>query len=156
MPVKTFKAKIVPMADAHWACIVIPLDVGREFGTRARIAVKGTVNGFAFRTSLFPRGDGSHFMMVNKTMRNGAKVDIGDTVVVTLEPDTKARTVAIPRDLKAALSRLPALHSLFSALSYSHKQEYVGWITEAKRPETRKARIQKTLAMLADKKTPKG
>jgi len=143
------------MGDAHWSCIVVPFDVGKEFGARGRVAVRGRVNGFEFRTSLFPRGDGSHFMMVNKAMRDGAKAAVGDTVAVTMEPDAKARTVTVPKDLKAALSRLPTLHSLFSALSYSHKREYVEWIEDAKRPETRAARIQKTLAMLAATETGK-
>jgi uncharacterized protein YdeI (YjbR/CyaY-like superfamily) len=95
-------------------------------------------------------------MMVNKTMREGAKVDTGDTVTVAMEPDTKARTITVPKDLKAALSRLPVLDSLFSSLSYSHKKEYVDWITEAKRPETRQARIQKMLKLLAERKSPQG
>jgi len=95
-------------------------------------------------------------MMVNKAMREGAKVDTGDTVTVTMEPDARFRTITVPKDLKAALSRLPALDSLFSSLSYSHKREYVDWITDAKRAETREASITSMLAMLADKKTPKG
>ncbi len=77
-------------------------------------------------------------------MRNAANV--------TREPDTKHRVITIPRDLKATLSRFPTLDSLFSSLPYSHKKEYVDWITEARRPDTRKARIQKALKMLAEKK----
>jgi uncharacterized protein YdeI (YjbR/CyaY-like superfamily) len=95
-------------------------------------------------------------MMVNKAIREGAKVDTGDIVTIAMEPDTKARTITVPKDLKAALSRLPNLQSLFSALSYSHKKEYVDWIAEAKRPETRNARIRKALELLAARETPKG
>jgi predicted patatin/cPLA2 family phospholipase len=146
---KSFKTRIVPMGNAHWACIRIPFSVEKEFGSKARVAVKGTVNGFPFRSSVFPDGSGSHFMMVNRAMREGAKAYIGDTVTVTMEPDARARTITVPKDLKAVLSRLPALNSLFSSLSYSHKKQYVDWITEAKRPETRRARIEKTLKLLA-------
>jgi len=156
MPVKKFKAKIVPMGNEHWSCIRIPFSVEREFGSKARVAVGGTVDGFPFRSSIFPDGSGSHFMMVNKAIREGAKVDTGDTVTVAMEPDTKARTITIPKDLKAALSRLPNLQSLFSALSYSHRKEYVDWIADAKRPETRKARVGKTLKMLNGKNRSKG
>ena len=46
--------------------------------------------------------------------------------------------------------------SLFSSLSYSHKKKYVDWITEAKRPETRQAHIQKMLKLLAERKSPQG
>jgi len=156
MPVKNFRARIVPMGDAHWSCIRMPFNVMQEFGSKARVAVRGTVNGFAFRSSIFPDGSGSHFMMLNKAIREGAKVAAGDTVAVAMEPDAKARTITVPKDLRAALSRLPALHSRFSALSYSHKKEYVDWIAGAKRPETRKARIRKALELLATRKSPKG
>jgi hypothetical protein len=153
---RQFKVKIVPMGNEHWSCIKIPFNVEQAFGSRARVAVKGTMNGFPFRSSIFPDGSGSHFMMVNKAMREGANVETGDTVKVTMEPDIKARTITVPKDLKAALSPLPTLNSLFSSLTYSHKKEYVDWITDAKRPETRKARIAKTLKRLADKKTRRG
>jgi uncharacterized protein YdeI (YjbR/CyaY-like superfamily) len=73
-----------------------------------------------------------------------------------MELDAKARTITVPKDLRATLSRLPALQSLFSAISYSHKKEYIDWIAEAKRPETRKARVEKTLKMLNDKNRSKG
>jgi len=78
-----------------------------------------------------------------------------DTAEGDMKPETKIRTVAVPNDLKAALSRHPAPNSLFSSLPYSHKKEYNDWITGAKRPGTRKARIQKMLKMLAEKK-PRG
>src|SRR5512143_304143 len=119
MPTKKFRTKIVPMGNEHWSCIRIPFAVEPAFGSKARIAVKGTLNGFPFRSSIFPDGSGSHFMMVNKAMQAGAKVTAGDTVDVVMEPDARARTIALPNDLKAALSRLPALQSLFSSLSYS-------------------------------------
>jgi uncharacterized protein YdeI (YjbR/CyaY-like superfamily) len=73
-----------------------------------------------------------------------------------MAPHARARAVTAPKDLKAALARFPLLDSRFSTLAPSHKKEYVDWITEAKRPETRKARIEKTLKMLAEKRTPKG
>jgi uncharacterized protein YdeI (YjbR/CyaY-like superfamily) len=69
-----------------------------------------------------------------------------------VKPDTIARAIAAPRDLKAALARAPALDSLFSALPPSHKRGYIDWIAEARRPETRAARVEKTLAMLKEKR----
>ena len=38
MPMKKFKAKIVPMGDDHWSCIRIPFNVEQEFGSKARVA----------------------------------------------------------------------------------------------------------------------
>jgi uncharacterized protein YdeI (YjbR/CyaY-like superfamily) len=64
--------------------------------------------------------------------------------------------LTIPADLRAALARAPSVAARFSSLSPSHRREYVDWIAEAKRTETREARIDKTLRMLAEKKSPKG
>jgi uncharacterized protein YdeI (YjbR/CyaY-like superfamily) len=64
----------------------------------------------------------------------------------------RTRTISVPGDLKAALSLVPALNALFFSLPSSHKKQYIDWITEAKRIETRKARVEKTLRMLAAKR----
>ena len=74
---------------------------------------------------------------------------MGNAAEVTKEPDSKSRIVTIPGDLKAELARFPALRSLFSSLPCSHRKEYVDWIAGARRPETRKTRIERTLRMLA-------
>jgi uncharacterized protein YdeI (YjbR/CyaY-like superfamily) len=59
----------------------------------------------------------------------------------------------VPADLAAALDKHPAASATFSAFSPSHRREYIEWITEAKRPETREKRLQLTLEMLADGKS---
>ncbi|HVM62951.1 MAG TPA: YdeI/OmpD-associated family protein [Verrucomicrobiae bacterium] len=56
-----------------------------------------------------------------------------------------------PADVAAALKK-SGLMSCFDALSPSHQREYLKWIAEAKRPETRQARIEKTLQMLSQKR----
>jgi len=153
---KQFKARIVPMgANGAWACIKVPFDAAEVFGSRGRIAVKGTVNGCKFRSSIFPDGSGSHFLMVNKAMRECSGIKAGDRVDVLLETDNGSRRVTVPRDLRAALAADAGAAARFGALSYSHKKAYVDWIAEAKQPETRKVRVEKTLRMLTDKKTPK-
>lgn len=80
--------------------------------------VKGTINGFAFRTSVFPTGDGSHFMMVNKAMQAGAKAEAGDTVRVVFEKDTAPRKVVVPKDLNTALARDRQARDRFEKMSY--------------------------------------
>jgi uncharacterized protein YdeI (YjbR/CyaY-like superfamily) len=42
----------------------------------------------------------------------------------------------------------PAAGAAFQRLSHSHRREYVGWISEAKKEETRARRIAKALCML--------
>jgi hypothetical protein len=154
---KTFRAKLTGEGPGGaWVFLKVPLDVQKEFGTRARLAVKGTINGFAYRTSVFPDGKGGHSMMVNKSMQKGAKAAAGETVAVTMAPDTAPRTVKVPKDLKAKLARNRAAAAVFDKLAYSHRKEFVDWIEGAKKPETRSSRVEKTVAMVLEKKRVKG
>jgi hypothetical protein len=86
---QTFKTRLVGMGETGaWTCLKIPFDVPKIFGTKARIFVRGTLNGFAFRTSIFPMG-GEFMMMVNKSMQARAGVKKGETVRVTMAKATK-------------------------------------------------------------------
>jgi uncharacterized protein YdeI (YjbR/CyaY-like superfamily) len=58
-----------------------------------------------------------------------------------------------PADLAAALKKSKKAGVVFENFSPSHRREYIEWITEAKRPETREKRLQQTLALLAEGKT---
>ena len=142
--------------NGAWTHMDVPFSVEEAFGTKARVAVCGTVNGFPFRTSLMPRGKGVFYMAFNKEMQAGAKAKTGDTVRVVMEPDTAPRTVTVPSDLEKALKAAPREDKIFSGFSYSHRKELVDWIEQAKKPETRVARIVRCLEMLAQQKTPKG
>ncbi len=65
--------------------------------------VKGTINGFAFRTTLFPGGEGALlFLVVNRQMQAGARVKAGDAVKLVLEPDN-AELEPLPAELERAL-----------------------------------------------------
>jgi uncharacterized protein YdeI (YjbR/CyaY-like superfamily) len=55
---------------------------------------------------------------------------------------------AVPDDLAAALAAVPAAARAFAALPPSHRREYLNWIAEAKKPQTRATRIAKTVAMV--------
>lgn len=126
----------------------LPLKESSKFGVRGRVPVTGTINGYAFRSSIFPIGDGTHYMAVNKTVREGAKVAVGDRVKIVMETDAAPRIVVVPPDLDKALSKSKAARTRFDKLSYTHRKEYVQWIESAKRPETRARRVEVVLARL--------
>jgi hypothetical protein len=152
----TFEAEILGRGpNGAWAYVRFPLKALEVFGRKGQVPVRGTINGFAFRNSLMPR-DGIHILGISKELQEGAKAVTGDTVTITLQLDEAPREVAVPADLEAALKKSAGQAKAFAALSYSHKKELVDWIEGAKKPETRAARIEKTLIMLAEKKTPKG
>ena len=84
-----------------------------------------------------------------------AGVTQGDTVRVELVRDDEPRTVEPPADLAAALVAAPEVEAAFAVLSFTHRREYVRWIEEATRPETRARRIAKAVELLRDDvKTP--
>jgi hypothetical protein len=132
-----------------WTFLRIPAAVSTAFGQRGWVSVRGTINAFAFRSSIFADGKGGHSMMVNKAMRAGAKAEQGDTVNVTMEVDDQPRVVAAPADLRKALRGDAKAAALFKTLSPSCKKEYVDWIIGAKREETRRARVARAVTLLA-------
>lgn len=147
---KIFSVQLIGRGpNGAWTHMDVPFSVEKAFGTKARVAVRGTVNGFPFRSSLMPRGQGIFYMAFTKEMQQATQAGVGDTVSVVMEVDTAPRSVTVPADLQKALAKSPAQQKFFAALSCSHQKEYVVWIEQAKRPETRANRIQKTLTLLA-------
>ena len=75
-----FKVRLERYQDTQVLHVYVPINIVEAFGTRSRLAVKGAINGFPFRSSIFPMGGGKFYMVVNREMREGAKVKAGDTV----------------------------------------------------------------------------
>jgi Bacteriocin-protection, YdeI or OmpD-Associated/Domain of unknown function (DUF1905) len=131
-----------------WTLLTVPFSVEEAFGSRGRVSVKGTLNGFAYQTSLFPNGDGTHHMLVNRAMQKGANAGPGDAVRVEMERDDAPREIAVPLDFQQALDQHAEAKAVFERLPPSHRREYIRWIEEAKRPETRATRVSKSLEKL--------
>jgi hypothetical protein len=142
-----FKAKIDGREAGVVAAITPPVDVPEFFGTRARVPVRGTINGFPFRSSLMPCGD-RHMMPVNKTLCQGAGVKPGDAVGVVMERDEEARTVEAPPLLKKALAKNKAAKANWEKLAFTHKKEMAVSIEGAKQEETRARRLAKVVKVL--------
>jgi hypothetical protein len=128
-------------ASGHF--IELLLHPKREFG-KVRVRVKVTINRFTFRTTVFSMG-GCYEIPFNKSNRLGAGVGAGDKVKVSMEMDTEPRVVETPAELAAALKKDKQAAGARGKMSYSHKREYAEAIGSAKRPETRRKRIQRTL-----------
>lgn len=142
--------------NAAWVFLPIPLEVQTLFGSKARVAVKGTLNGAPYRNWLLPNGDGTHSMPVNKELMASAGAGVGDCVDVVLSLDTEPREVSLPEDLQSALRLSSGMEQAFGKLAYSYQREFVEWITGAKKPETRAKRIDKAVELLNAGKRLKG
>ena len=124
----------------------VPLDVPAVFG-RARPPVRVTIGGHSYRSTIAPYG-GRYLLPLNRVNREAAGVAAGDRLTVELELDDEPRSVEVPDDLASALAGDASAEAAFAQLSYTHRREYVEWVTEAKREDTRRRRIEKTLARL--------
>jgi hypothetical protein len=127
----------------------VPDDVVDALGGGKRPPVQVTVGGYSYRTTVAPMG-GAYFVPLAAEHREAAGLAAGQEVDVRLELDTAPRETALPDDLDAALDE--DARTFFSALAPSHRKEWVRWVEEAKKPETRAARVEKTAAALREGK----
>ena len=141
-----FTARIQSVEPAG-AGVVIPFDVEKEFGAKGRVAVKATFDGVPYRGSLMKCGPGAHMLGVLKAIQEQIGKRPGDAVDVVIWKDDAERTVEIPVEFQALLKK-DGLLAEFERLSFTHRKEYCRWITEAKKEETRTARLAKSIEML--------
>jgi hypothetical protein len=142
-----FTAKIEGKEAGVVAAIAPPVDVPQFFGTRARVPIRGTINGYPFRSSLMPCG-GRRMMPVNRKLCEGAGVQPGDTVDVVMERDEEERTVEVPAVLKKQLAKNKAAQANWEKRSFTDKKEMALAITGAKQEETRTRRLTKIVKIL--------
>ena len=110
--------------------------------------VKGTINGFAFRTTLFPAQKGTLlFLVVNREMQSGAGVKAGDTVKLRLEPDLEASN-PIPAELERGLKQDKAVARWFAKLAPSMQKGFGNYVDSAKGAATRRQRAEKMVECL--------
>ena len=127
----------------------VPQEVVASLGQRKRPPVRVTIGDYTYRSTVAVYGD-DYFLPLNAQNRTNAGVAAGDQIDVEIELDTEPREVTVPADLASALDQDAQANEQFAGLSFSHKREYVNWIEEAKRAETRERRIAKALEMLRE------
>ena len=141
---KSFTAVLEPLRTAlGWVIARVPFDVSKAWPVRRGLRVRGEINGFAFRTSLFAyTGGGGHFLLVNKKMQAGAGATVGSRVRIRLEPDMEERVAVVPEELALAMKGDRRLRKWFDQLSYSMRREIGEWATEPKSAEGRRKRAE--------------
>lgn len=129
--------------------VVVPFSVPEVLGTRGRLAVQVTFDGYPYQGSLTPLGDGHHALPVPKQIRKAVDKTIGDTVRVALSRDVIERKMEAPADLATKLATSPKAAAYFAKLAYTHQREYVRWLEGAKKPEIRSQRLGEIVEMLS-------
>ena len=141
-----FRATIEP-AGGGGAYVLFPYDVEQEFATRSKVPIQARIAGIPYSGSLIKYGSPQHMLVILKAIRQQAGKDIGDTIDVELWKDEVPRTVDIPEHFKMLMQQA-GVEDYFESLSYTHRKEYVRWITEAKTEAARQKRRSRAIEML--------
>ena len=136
--------------DASGAYIEFPYDLKETFGVGNLVPYIATFDGrVKYQGSLAKMGGSCAMIVLRKDVRAELGKNPDDEVDVVVVLDDKPREVTIPADLKKALQE-SGMFEKFEGLSFTHRKEYVRWVEEAKRVETRTNRIEKTCSMLSE------
>jgi Bacteriocin-protection, YdeI or OmpD-Associated/Domain of unknown function (DUF1905) len=139
-------ATLVPRGPAG-AFLLTDAQVATLGGGRKAFPVTVSVNGRSVPLRLARMG-GENMIGMSKAARAEAGVELGSSYDIEIAADAAERTIEVPADLDAALAAEPAVGATFASMAYSHRKEFVRWITEAKKAETRDARIAKAVEMI--------
>jgi len=125
-----------------WTIARVPFDPTAAWKQRVRLRVRGEVNGFAFRTSLFPDARGGFYLLVNRAMQAGSGIAPGDTAQFRLEPDLEPREAELPDELAVLLDDEPGLREWYGGLSEYMRREIGKWVMDVKSDEARMRRAE--------------
>jgi hypothetical protein len=148
-----FKAKLLQPAESakadSWTFLILPKTASAKLPSRGMTAVEGTINGYSFQAVLEPDGQKSHWLKVDRNLREAAGADAGDIVTLEIAPAAEEPEPTVPADLRKALVAAPKARKLWSDITTVARRDWVHWITSAKQPETRARRIKNACSMLA-------
>lgn len=139
-------------ANAAWTFLVLPKTASAKLPTRSMTAIEGTLEGHAFQSVLEPDGQGSHWLKVDKKLREAAGAAPGDEVTLEIRPAEAEPEPEVPADLHQALAAAPEAEAVWKDITAVARRDWIHWITSPKRPETRVRRIANACEMLASGK----
>ena len=136
-------------ADADWTFLVLPATASARLPTRSMVSVEGQLAGQPFQATLEPDGQGSHWLRVERALREAADVAPGDTVPLVLAPMAQEPEPALPPDLGQALARNPAARATWDDITAVARRDWIHWIGSGKKADTRARRIATACDKLA-------
>jgi hypothetical protein len=146
-----FKTKLlrpeVAAKNESWSFLILPKSASAKLPSRGMETAEGTLNGVAFEAALEPDGQKSHWLKVERKLREAAGVDVGD--VVALEIVSAEKEATVPADLRKALAAAPKARALWSDITPIARKDWIHWIMSARQAETRARRVRNACTMLA-------
>lgn len=140
------------------ACFVpFPWDLKETFGRGNLVPVSARWDDrVTYQGALAMMGDERAMLLCRKDILAQLGKSAGDVVSVTVTLDLAPRAVDVPDALAAALDARPDARASWASLSPSCRRDYAQWIAEAKRPETRDARVAKAIPRILTRERLKG
>ena len=149
-----FKAKLLRPAESAkgdaWMFLLLPKEASAKLPTRAMTAIEGTLNGSPFQAVLEPDGQKSHWLKVDRKLREAAEAEAGDLVSLEISPAAEEPEPTVPADLRKGLATAePKARVVWEDITPVARRDWIHWITSAKQEETRTRRIKNACSMLA-------
>ena len=132
-----------------WTFLTLPAAASAKLPSRGMTSIAGTINGHAFRATLEPDGNRSHWLKVSRKLREAAGAKAGDVVTLDIAATAKSSEPRMPADLRKALASAPKARAVWYDITPIARRDWIQWIVSAKRPETRSRRVDKACSMLA-------
>ncbi|MBE4950376.1 YdeI/OmpD-associated family protein [Chryseobacterium culicis] len=148
-----FKAVIQQNGEMNAAFVEFPFSTEELFNKKGQVKIKALFDDkVEYRGSLAKMKSDCHILCLTQEIRKQLGKTFGDEVSVSLTEDKEERVVEIADDIASVFKENPEARALFDKMSYTHRKEYIRWIEEAKKPETRENRKIKMIQMILDGK----
>lgn len=148
-----FTAIIKQNGEMNAAFVEFPFSTEELFNKKGQVKIKALFdNEVEYRGSLVKMKSDCHILGLTQEVRKQLGKTFGDQVTVALLEDKEERTVEIASDIDFVFKENPEAKALFDKMSYTHKKEYIRWIEDAKKTETRENRKIKMIQMILDGK----
>ena len=144
MTTKRFESNVVQTRTK--AYVPLPFDPNDVWGWKVRHYVKGSVGGCSIRALLRSEDDGYIIPLGAAWLRDN-RIPTSATIDVVLEPDGP-QSEALAADITQALNASPEAETFFQSVAPFYRKNFLRWIDQARRPETRAARIAEMVTML--------
>lgn len=144
-----FEAPITQHGNMNAGYVEFPFSTQDLFGTKGQVKVQVLFDEkVPYRGSLSKMKREHHFLLLTQDVRKQLGKSFGDRVLVKLWQDREERVVEVPEDVQEVFGENQEAFERYQKMSYTHRKEYINWITEAKKPETREARKKKMIEMI--------
>ncbi|GEN72032.1 YdeI/OmpD-associated family protein [Chryseobacterium lathyri] len=144
-----FTGIIKQNGNLNAAFVEFPFSAEKLFGKKGQVKIKAIFdNKVEYRGSLAKMKSDCHILGLTQEIRKKLGKTFGDEIVVSLIEDQEERIVEIANDIAVVFNENPDAKNLFDKMSYTHRKEYIRWIEEAKKPETRETRKIRMIEMI--------